>query len=48
MNLVVVTPSMNASLHVTMVGIGMLVCSIIHNAFVATHTERIPAQTLAI
>jgi hypothetical protein len=47
-NLVVVTPSKDASLHVAMMGIGMPVCNIIHNAFVATNTERISAQTPAI
>jgi hypothetical protein len=48
MTLVLVTPSKDASLHVAMVGIGMPVCSIIHNVFVAMNTERIPAQTPAI
>jgi hypothetical protein len=38
--LVVVTPSLNASLNVAIYIIGMPVYSIIHNAFVATNTER--------
>jgi hypothetical protein len=46
--LVVATPSKDASLHVATIGIRMPLYSIIHNAFVATHTERMTAQTLAI
>jgi hypothetical protein len=47
-NLVVVTPSKDASLHVAIWIIGMPVYSIIQNVFVAMTTERMAAQTIAI